>query len=189
MKFSDGVTLEYNRNETTAMLDCFEHWYNIVSRGGRTFTRAKARQQIVDAYKRKIIKDKTMQTLVSAANEGRSIDLTDVDSDDEDGQLIAAIKIRKMNKDACIAECKRIGEDTHGLRDELRERIAKHHNVDLTTADKPKSNPKDGPKHKAEWKKKRVPVTPIPFTRVDFNMESLTRAVYSTRRGTLRSHL
>ena len=109
VKFSDGITLSYNRDELVSMLDYFEHWYIIVSRGGRTMTRAKARDQIVAAHRKHCIKQKAEEAAAqptSAAAAGSEIDLT-VDSDDEEGQLRAAFIIKKMVKDDCLQYVKK----------------------------------------------------------------------------------
>ena len=172
VKFSDGITLSYNRDELVSMLDYFEHWYIIVSRGGRTMTRAKARDQIVAAHRKHCIKQKAEEAAAekSAAAAGSEIDLT-VDSDDEEGQLRAACIIKKMVKDDCVQYAKKKGLDTHGTRAELRERIAAHHCIDLTIADS--VGKKMPAKHKATWSTKRVHNRRRPFTNEQFNVESL----------------
>lgn len=177
MKFSDGVTLPYNRAETGKMLDLFEHWYSIVSRGGRFCTRSKARAQIVNAYKKKCVKDKVMASRATAsaaasATVSEEVDLT-VDSDDEEGQIRAAIGLRKMKKKECFDVCKKLGVDTHGSVKELRTRIAKVRHIDLAAPDSEKKVRIEA-KHKATWAPRRVTVERAPFTRERFNMESLT---------------
>ena len=175
VKWSDGVLLEYERDDIGTLLDLFEHWYCIVSRGGRSCTRSKARPQIVSAYKKKLIKDHTMK-LPNATDPNApfvaEIDLSTVESDDEEGQVRAAVKISKMLKAECLWECKKQSLDSHGTRTELRDRIAKHHSIDLTNV---AAEAKVEPKHKATWTTTRIAVTKVPFTYDRFNVLSLTK--------------
>ena len=176
VKFSDGVILKYDRDDLVEMLDLFEHWYDLVSKGGRLFTRAKAREQIVAAHRKHLIKQKAQKAAKSKATGAKSkkskeIDLT-VDSDDEEGQIRAAFTINHMTKQKCVEYAKQTGIDTHGTRKELRERIAKHHCIDLTNtkSNKPKE---ETAKHEATWAPKRVKTKRRPFTGQDFNVKSL----------------
>ena len=126
------------------MLDLFEQWYITVSKGGRTFTRANAREQIVAAYKKHQIKMKAEAASAAATTSSSSslaIDLT-VDADDEDGQIRAAFTLKKMTKGECVKYAKKKSLDTHGTRAELRDRIANHHCIDMTLADKPQKKSK-----------------------------------------------
>ena len=106
------------------MLDLFGQWYITVSKGGRTFTHTKTREQIVAAYKKYQIKKKvkaSTDSVTTSSSSSPKIDVT-VDSDDEDGQLRTAFTIKKMIKDQCVKYVKKKSPDTHDTYAELRDR-------------------------------------------------------------------
>ena len=83
------------------MIDCYEHWYEIVSCGGRTCTRAKVTQQIVDAHKRKQIKDNVMEA-ESSASAATATSTTvqselpeSVEPDDDESHIHLSVKLDK----------------------------------------------------------------------------------------------
>ena len=158
------------------MLELYEHWYNIVSRGGHTCTRAKATQQIIDAHRRKQIKDHTLATAATAgASADSAAELIPVTADsDEATKIQLACKISKMLKPECLQECQKNGLDCNGTRAELRKRLADFFNVDLNLATRDTAQKATG-KHAATWTDKETDVRPTPFSDADFNFDSLSR--------------
>ena len=142
----------------------------IVSRGGRTCTRIKAREQIVNAHKKQQIKNKAVRTDLTPPAEA----LRRISSEDLEGQVEVSRVIKVMLKPQCVEHCQKVGIATNGSRQDLRDRLAEYYNIDLDAATALKKQG-TGAKHAAEWQSTAVPVTPIPFTDSQFNLESLAK--------------
>ena len=153
------------------MATTFEHWYGRVSNMGRNMHRSNAAEAVRAAHRKSLI--------AKSASKSIPLPLEIAAKVDESGSDAAAKKraaivhsIKCMKKAQCVKACSDLQLNTSGRVAELRDRLASHYEVDLTNDD---DSAPEGPKHKAKWGTRRIPVNPIPFTNQDFNKESLSK--------------
>ena len=165
VKFCDNEELEYPLNKIVEYHGLFEHWYKKVSRGGRLFTRYKARPQVISAHAKHVLaqsmdKDPEPAHMSSAGLTGRHIK-----------------RMLKADLQKRLAE---LELSPRGTRQELRTRLANYYKVVL---DEPGDNDAAAGKHKTQWKNKEFATGPAPFLDDDFNRISLAQHLPSLADG------
>ena len=91
----------------------------------------------------------------------------------EENAIKMAAKIKKMKVVELRQECVKAMISEAGLKAELQKRLLQFYNCNVIHAQTVRG------KHKATWKRRRVPVQKRPFTNQSFNVESLTKMLPS----------
>ena len=157
--YNDDTNLDYDDDVICDMADLFEKWYLDVSIGGRYYGRHKACAIIRGAFKRR--------------DEERRAQIGQPASAPASNLPKTFAELKKLR----VADLRNLlkGEQLsfEGLKADLVSRLAEHIGMENVPTAPPVG------KHKAVWKAKKVTVTPTPFSRQDFNAESLAANLHA----------
>ena len=148
--YNDDTDLEYVGADICDMADLFEEWYADVSSEGRFYGREYACEIIRGAFKCRDEEKRAQPATAPAEIMPKTF-----------------AELKKMRVFDLRDLLQREKLDTEGLKPALVSRLSKHFGLHEQT-----TVPAVG-KHKAVWKPKKIKVEPIPFSRQNFNAESL----------------
>ena len=165
---ADGVTEFYAASELQTYSDLFEHWYAKVSRSGQRFTREKALDIIVTAYRREQLQETAKKCAVTSAAEAATASSDDTVLDKE--VMSARISVMRVPELKALVQKHNLNDS--GLKVDLVKRLCDHFKCPL-----PKKKEKRAPaKHGRKWYTRQTKVNEqVPFADHDFNEQSLRK--------------